>query len=57
MMSECFTLFLISGLGEPNIYQNLVWITRMWGIYDIVVIFDFEVFCGGVCFGGGIVLF
>ena len=23
MMSECFTWFPISGLGEPNIYQNL----------------------------------
>ena len=53
MMSECFTLFLISGLGEPNIYQNLVWITRMWGIYDIVVIFDFDVFLGVYCFRGG----
>ena len=24
MMSMCFTRFPISGLGEPNIYQNLV---------------------------------
>ena len=30
MMSRCLTWFPISGLGEPNIYQNLVWITRMW---------------------------
>ena len=29
-MSRCFTKFPISGLGEPNIYQNLVCFTRMW---------------------------
>jgi len=28
-MSICLTRFPISGLGEPNIYQNLVWITRI----------------------------
>ena len=28
MMSRCFTWFPISGLGEPNIYQNLVCFTR-----------------------------
>ena len=27
MMSICLTWFHISGLGEPNIYQNLMWIT------------------------------
>jgi len=27
-----------------------MWITMCGGIYDIVVIFDFEVFLGGVCF-------
>jgi len=26
-MSKCFTWFPIGGLGEHNIYQNLVWIT------------------------------
>ena len=31
MMSECFTWFPISGLGEPNIYQNLGDFTRMKG--------------------------
>ena len=46
-MSECFTWFLISGLGLPNVYQNLMRITMCGGIYDIVVIFDFEVFLGG----------
>ena len=30
-MIRCFTRFPIGGLGEPNIYQNLVWIT-MCGI-------------------------
>ena len=30
-MSICLTWFPISGLGKPNIYQNLVWIT-MYGI-------------------------
>jgi len=30
MMSKCFIGFLISDLGEPNIYQNLVCFTRMW---------------------------
>ncbi len=29
---------------------------NVWGIYDIVVIFDFEVFCGGVCFRGGVIV-
>ena len=28
-MSKCFTWFPISGLGEPNIYQNLVCFTRI----------------------------
>ena len=31
MMSRCFTWFPISGLGEPNIYQNLMWITMCVG--------------------------
>ena len=31
MMSRCFTWFPIGVLGEPNIYQNLVCFTRMWG--------------------------
>jgi len=30
MMSRCFTWFPISGLGEPNIYQNMGDFTRMW---------------------------
>ena len=37
-MSICFTEFPISGLGEPNIYQNLVCITRSgdftWSVSD-----------------------
>ena len=36
MMRVCFTWFPISGLGEPNIYQNLVWIT-ICGDFDLVV--------------------
>ena len=28
MMSKCLTRFPISGLGEPEIYQNLVCFTR-----------------------------
>jgi len=32
-MSRCFTRFPISGLGEPEIYQNLVCFTRKWGFY------------------------
>ena len=28
-MRICLTKFHISGLGEPNIYQNLVYFTRM----------------------------
>ena len=31
-MSRCFTRFPISGLGEPNIYHQSVWITRMWDV-------------------------
>jgi len=30
MMSICLTWFPIIGLGEPNIYQNLVCFTRNW---------------------------
>ena len=30
IMSMCFTWFPISGLGKPNIYQNLGGFTRMW---------------------------
>ena len=33
MMSICLTRFPISGLGEPNIYQNLGDFTRRWGFY------------------------
>ena len=32
MRSECFTWFPISGLGEHNIYQNLMWISMCGGI-------------------------
>ena len=55
-MSKCFTWFPIGVLGEPNIYQNLMWITMCGGFYDIVVIFDLVVFWlvfvleGGYCF-------
>ena len=31
MMSICLTRFPISGLGKPNLYQNLVCFTRIWG--------------------------
>ena len=47
-MSRCFTWFLISSLGEPNMQHQSVWITRMCGG------FDFVVFLGGVCFRGGL---
>jgi hypothetical protein len=30
MMSKCFIGFLISDLGEPNIYQNMEDFTRKW---------------------------
>ena len=33
MMSRCFILFPISGLGEPKLYHNLVWITMCGGFY------------------------
>ena len=32
-MSRCFTWFLVSGLEEPEIYQNLVCFTRKGGFY------------------------
>ena len=32
MSSECFTWFPISGLGLPNIYQDLMWISMCGGI-------------------------
>ena len=45
-MSICFTRFLISGLGEPNIYHNLGDFTRIgdftWRVSDceeLVVVF------------------
>ena len=53
MMSICLTWFPISGLEEPNIYQNLVWITICGDIYDSVVFFDFEVFWGVFVLEGG----
>ena len=38
MMSICLTWFPIGGLGEPNIYQNLVYFTRIgnftWRVSD-----------------------
>ncbi len=49
-MSICLIEFPISVLGEPYLYHQSVCFTRKWGIYDIVVIFDFEVLLGGVCF-------
>ena len=49
-MSRCFIWFPISSLGKPNLYQNLVDLTRKWVFYNIVVIFDFVVFLVGVCF-------
>jgi len=37
-MSRCFTWFPIGGLGEPNIYQNLVYFTMCgdftWRVSD-----------------------
>ena len=33
IMSICLTWFPISGLGEPNIYQNLVCFTRIGEFY------------------------
>ena len=30
MMSRCFNWFPISGLGEPKLYHNLGYFTRMW---------------------------
>ena len=33
MMSNCLTWFPIGVLGELNIYQNLVYFTRMEGFY------------------------
>ena len=46
-MSECFTEFRISGLGEPNIYQNLMRITRKWGIGSV----DVSICLGGILGG------
>ena len=43
MSSRCFTWFPISGLGEPEIYQNLVCITRMWILLRVS---DFEELVG-----------
>ena len=56
-MSICLTRFPISGLGEPNIYQNLMRITMCGGFYDIVVFFDCEVFWGVFVSEGGLLVF
>ena len=45
MMSRCFTWFPISGLGEPNLYHNLVDFTRI-GEFDLGVS-DCEELSGG----------
>jgi hypothetical protein len=37
MKSIFFTWFPISGLGLPNIYQNLMWITMCVGFFDLGV--------------------
>jgi len=34
MMSICLTWFPIGVLGEPYLYQNLVWITREWEVSE-----------------------
>ena len=51
MMSICFTWFPIGGLGDPNIYQNLVCFTICVGVFDLVV------FLVGVCFSGGLLFY
>jgi len=45
MMSKCFIGFLISDLGEPNIYQNLVCLQEL-GI-PLGVVSDCEELSGG----------
>jgi len=45
MISRCLTRFPISGLGEPNIYQNLDCFTRKWDF--IWRVSDCEELCGG----------
>ena len=34
-MSRCFTWFPISGIEEPNIYQNLMWITMCGALQEL----------------------
>jgi len=44
MMSKCFIGFLISDLGEPNIYQNLVCFTRVgdftWSVVNMDIFIE-----------------
>jgi len=42
MMSICFTWFPIGGLGEPNIYHDSGWITRMWEVSWLEQTFTFK---------------
>jgi len=42
-MSECFTWFPISGLGEPYLYQNLGYFTRIGDFTWRVVNMDFVI--------------
>ena len=53
-MSRCFTWFPFDRFGEPNIYHDSGVFYKNVGIYDIVVIFDFEVFLVGCLFLEGV---
>ena len=54
-MSICLTKFPIGGYRRTQYIPELGLNYNVWGIYDIVVIFDFEVFLGGVCFKGRVI--
>jgi len=57
-MSICLTWFPISGLGEPNIYQNLVCFTRIgdftWRVSDCEELVGYSQGMMGVGFSVGL---
>ena len=57
MMSICLIEFPIVGFRRTQYITSIGLFYKDVGIYDIVVIFDFEVFLVGVCFSGGLLFY
>ena len=57
MRSICLTWFPIGGYRRTLYIPELDVDYNVRGIYDNMVIFDFDVFLGGVCFRVGLLLY